>query len=380
MTQQLCSCFIVLAMLAQPTAASARFLSPDPELNDVAQGAARQPGAQYAPLQDMLRSPASLQAFTYANGNPTRYTDPDGRFGVVGAIVGGAFGFFGSLAEESNKPGGLTWLGFGKSLAWGVGGAVIGAVAPQLLAAKNVWIGASTAVTLAGLCTLNVASGAADVGHGIQEISKGAVGAGAGKLALGIGKMAGGVAGALGLVNGLTEVPSTSELQSAINAGFKNGDGAVTVNQPGPQGEIAGDGTRVPNEEWAQTIPRTALPPNDGGKTHGVLHTPTAEPLPIQSGKAGPSQGVRGQGLPGFNGNQLMHVEGHAAAHMRMNQIGRGVLDINKVPCAAGPGGGCSGLLPRMLPAGAELTVRGPGGYMETFVGSPDPPARMPRR
>jgi hypothetical protein len=93
--------------------------------------------------------------------------------------------------------------------------------------------------------------------------------------------------------------------------------------------------------------------------------------LPITSGVAGPSQAVRGQGLPGFNGNQLTHVEGHAAAQMRTTGAQRGVLDINKDPCTAGSGGGCNGLLPRMLPEGAELTIRSPSGT-RVYVGTPD--------
>lgn len=72
-----------------------------------------------------------------------------------------------------------------------------------------------------------------------------------------------------------------------------------------------------------------------------MLHVEGAEPLPLVSGVSGPSQAVRGQGLPGFNGNQLMHVEGHAAAHMRTNGISEAVLDINKAPCTKGSGGGC---------------------------------------
>jgi hypothetical protein len=115
-----------------------------------------------------------------------------------------------------------------------------------------------------------------------------------------------------------------------------------------------------------------SLPANTGGKTAGVLQVQGQSPLPLASGIRGPSQAIRGQGLPGFNGNQLTHVEGHAAAYMRSNGIKEAVLDINKVPCTAGSGGGCEGLLAKMLPEGASLRVRGPGGYDRTFVGLPD--------
>jgi hypothetical protein len=102
-----------------------------------------------------------------------------------------------------------------------------------------------------------------------------------------------------------------------------------------------------------------------------MLHVEGFEPLPLISGRGEPSLLIRGQGLPGFNGNQLMHVEGHAAAYMRTNGLNEAVLDINKIPCIAGPGGGCNGLLPRMLPEGARLTVRYPGGQVE-YIGLPD--------
>jgi YD repeat-containing protein len=115
-----------------------------------------------------------------------------------------------------------------------------------------------------------------------------------------------------------------------------------------------------------------SLPPNSGGKTQGVLQLPGEAPLPLQSGVKGPSEAVRGQGLPGFNGNQLTHVEGHAAAHMRSIGATYGTLDINKVPCSAGSGGGCDGLLPAMLPEGAQLRVRGPDGFDQTYTGLPD--------
>jgi hypothetical protein len=115
-----------------------------------------------------------------------------------------------------------------------------------------------------------------------------------------------------------------------------------------------------------------SLPANTGGKTVGVLHVEGQEPLPLQSGVNGPSQAMPGQGLPGFNGNQPTNVEGHAAAYMRINGVNSAILDINKVPCTAGSGGGCEGLLPRMLPEGATLQLRGPGGYNFTFLGLPD--------
>jgi hypothetical protein len=158
-----------------------------------------------------------------------------------------------------------------------------------------------------------------------------------------------------------------AELQSYA-VGFSQ---VLTHNYPGEGGTGGGDvGVDAPNASY-DPAPAT-LPVNTGGKTAGVLQVEGQSPIPLVSGVNGPSQAIRGQGLPGFNGNQLTHVEGHAAAYMRSNGIMSGVLDINKVPCTAGSGGGCEGLLPKMLPGGATLRVRGPGGYDRIFEGLPD--------
>jgi hypothetical protein len=106
-------------------------------------------------------------------------------------------------------------------------------------------------------------------------------------------------------------------------------------------------------------------------KTVGTLRIPGEKPVQLVSGANGPSSKVRGQGLPGFNGDLLMHVEAHAAAWMRTTGATKGLLDISEVPCARGSGGGCAGLLPAMLPEGARLGVRAPG-YDKVFVGTPD--------
>jgi RHS repeat-associated protein len=66
--------------------------------------------------------PTSLHPWAYGNSNPTLYTDPSGRFGVIGAAVGGALGFiggciYGALSKDK------------ECLAFGLVGATAGAVA-----------------------------------------------------------------------------------------------------------------------------------------------------------------------------------------------------------------------------------------------------------
>jgi hypothetical protein len=85
---------------------------------------------------------------------------------------------------------------------------------------------------------------------------------------------------------------------------------------------------------------------------------------------------VRNKGINGFGGNQLLHVEGHAAAHMRTHGLKEADLEINRIPCEKGKGGGCNGQLPKMLPEGAKLRVYGPDGYHNEYIGLPDQPVR----
>ncbi|MEV7231372.1 DddA-like double-stranded DNA deaminase toxin [Polymorphospora sp. NPDC051019] len=61
------------------------------------------------------------------------------------------------------------------------------------------------------------------------------------------------------------------------------------------------------------------------------------------------------------------HVEAHAAETMDRFGLREAVLAVNKRPC---PGmQGCDRLLPRLLPAGAQLTVYGPDGFRKTYNG-----------
>jgi hypothetical protein len=170
-----------------------------------------------------------------------------------------------------------------------------------------------------------------------------------------IGALDGALIGGIGMLGGGPSI-ALPELQRPTSLSVQ-GTGSGTTATPASAGRF--------------DPPKASLPLNTGGKTTGVLHIPGQEPLTLTSGVKGPSQAIRGQGVPGFNGNQLTHVEGHAAAHMRTSGAREAVLDINKAPCTQGSGGGCQGLLERMLPKGARLRVRYPDGE-QTFVGSSD--------
>jgi len=101
-----------------------------------------------------------------------------------------------------------------------------------------------------------------------------------------------------------------------------------------------------------------------GGKTSGVLRTATGD-TPLISGRAGPAASLP-KPTPGFNAITSTHVEGHAAALMRLGSIQETVLYINN-PRICTP---CQQNLANMLPPGSRLTIVLPNGLSVTFTGN----------
>jgi hypothetical protein len=93
---------------------------------------------------------------------------------------------------------------------------------------------------------------------------------------------------------------------------------------------------------------------------------------PIDSGYGGPAQQLP-KPRRGMDGNLVSHVEANAVATMRQNGVKEATLYINKKPCSydlgGGRQGGCLNNLGRMLLPGEKLTVYGPNGYSQVFVG-----------
>ena len=109
--------------------------------------------------------------YTYANNNPYKYTDPNGEWGVAGAIWGAVSGGVGG-AITGYKQGG--WSGALKGGAVGAGtGAVVGFVAPTMAGA----FATNAAASLLGQMGGNLANGA----NATENLSvASAVGAGVG--------------------------------------------------------------------------------------------------------------------------------------------------------------------------------------------------------
>ena len=55
-------------------------------------------------------------------GHPTEYVDPDGRFGIAGALVGGGLALGGQLLANGGKLHCVNWLGVGAGATLGAFG------------------------------------------------------------------------------------------------------------------------------------------------------------------------------------------------------------------------------------------------------------------
>lgn len=174
--------------------------------------------------------------FAYVQGNPIRYTDPDGKAvnlaaGGIGALVGGISGA--AIGAWSAKPG-ERWAAAGKGAAIGAGtGALAGLTFGASLAATGaVGIGGATLTTGGTTGSVLVAStvaGAVGGGTGsvLSALSEGASGQEAWEMGT-IGAFTGSVGGALGGASGivssnLTRAAGASQLVSYSIGGATGG-------------------------------------------------------------------------------------------------------------------------------------------------------------
>ena len=111
----------------------------------------------------------------------------------------------------------------------------------------------------------------------------------------------------------------------------------------------------------SQSEPQLA-PYVQGGKTSGIFRAPGMAPIELQSGEDGPALNMPLHS-PGFTGYTRTHVEGHAAALMRLQGISEAWLEINNPKMC----GACIENIETMLPPGAKLHIRFPNGTERTF-------------
>jgi hypothetical protein len=160
--------------------------------------------------------------------------------------------------------------------------------------------------------------------------------------------------------------------------------GTVT-EEPGSPNAVAGDlpgssgGVPVPSQAEIDAMLARLPARSAGDKTSGTLVMDNGGQVDLKSGVQGPGEFMpKGFGFVEKQGT-ASHVEGHAAAAMRLSGSSEANLFINNTPCLGRFG--CAAQLPNMLPEGARLNVFGPQGYMQSFSGVPDPqpfPLRLP--
>ena len=113
-------------------------------------------------------------------------------------------------------------------------------------------------------------------------------------------------------------------------------------------------GLEAAGDVAADTGEEVELAAYGGTKTSGILYGDNGEAYELQSGYDGPSQGLP-KPRPGMNGNIVSHVEAHAAALMRTEDMDEATLLINRSPCAGS--NGCLENVSRMVPEGKVMNI-----------------------
>lgn len=183
--------------------------------------------------------------YAYAYSNPYKFTDPDGRFGVVGAGIGAAIDFGTQMATSqgsfSERLSNVSWTSVGVSAAVG---AVTGGVGSVLGKAA---VRGTISTTKAALAT-GAAGGTAS---GAGKLAEGAItgeGASAGEVAA--AAVSGAVGAAVGARIGLN---STAKLESmAASDGLRGTIGRTTQDAVQQGGKIVEPSTSF-TQKAAQT-------------------------------------------------------------------------------------------------------------------------------
>jgi RHS repeat-associated protein len=338
------------------------------------------------PFEGTMAGIRELNRYVYAANDPINLVDPTGQQSLVaavlirtakGVITGAVAGFCAGLASSgfflvlvslSMCPGQRTLFGQtiepGGELAFvaegAIRGMIAGAVAGGLIGLAS-GLAQAFLTALAGPALGPAAGLGVNVGvaaYGVWGIGKTALQLLANKELCQLAAMVVGIAVGVGVGYGVGKW-----LNKVLPEPWPK------PGKPGscPGGDCDGDDVSSGGPGRDQEI-LDGLPPRPGNKgpTTGTLVVDGRQSPQMSSGWDGPAEQIP-RGTPGFDIVTRTHVEGHAAAQMRLDGVESAELFINNVE---GPCSSCDKLLPTMLPSGAELRVVWPGGE-QTYVGLP---------
>jgi len=185
------------------------------------------------PVSADLNTGANFNRYAYANNNPYKYTDPDGRFGVVGALIGAGIEAGLQIATEGKV---TNWTAVGVAgavgaVTGGLGG-VIGKAAVSGAITTTRAVVAAAAVGGAAGATGKVAEGAlTGKGASAKEVAVAAVaGAAGGGAGAKVGLSAVAKVEAMAASNGIAgHVGRTT--QAAVQQGGKVVEPATSAGQ-----------------------------------------------------------------------------------------------------------------------------------------------------
>ncbi|WP_129136898.1 RHS repeat-associated core domain-containing protein [Luteimonas sp. YGD11-2] len=169
------------------------------------------------PVETIGQPVVLFNRYRYANGNPYKYIDPDGEFGIAGFFIGAGLETVQQIANgEGSFANRIRNIDKSDVAIAGVVGAVTGGIAGGLATKASA---GTIAVARAAADTGKAAGSAAALGSGAQDVANGESPNG---LKMGASAIIGGVAGGVGARVGLTKLAELERAAASSAPGAPN--------------------------------------------------------------------------------------------------------------------------------------------------------------